>query len=83
MNAATDRMIRIPGTTCLALANKSRRAPGWWSYFLYDECDERGAMLGSASGVRLLAADAINLAGLSVTPEQVARIAFILEVDHA
>lgn len=63
-------MIPVPGTSVSAWVNKSRYAPGYWSYSLFDE---RGACI---------ATDGVNFEGLDVDAQQVARIAFLLEVDY-
>lgn len=63
-------MIPIPGTSAVAFVNKSKRAPGWWSYTLFDE---HGKVFGT---------DAIDFTGLDVDAQQVARVAFLLEVDY-
>lgn len=64
-----SRMVSIPGTT--AVADIRNSGTDWWWYDLYDE---NGSNIGH---------DCLNLNGLTVTPKQVARIAFILEVDAA
>jgi hypothetical protein len=73
-NTATDRMIPIPGTSVNAFVVPSRRAPGWWSYTLFD-----------SEGISI-ASDALDLSSANnitnVSAEQVARIAYILEFEH-
>lgn len=63
-------MIPVRGSECIAGVHKSTHAPGWWSYVLYDG---EGKMIGS---------DAIDFTGTVVTPDQVARVAFLLEVEY-
>lgn len=62
-------MIPVPGTDVEAWVVKSRYAPGWWSYTLFDS---NGGVVGS---------DAVRMPD-QVTQEQVARIAFLLEVEY-
>jgi len=62
---------QIPGSTVEVRVHESKYAPGFWSYILIDE---RGASI---------AFDAVDFSGLNVTAEQVSRIAFLLEVEHA
>lgn len=61
--------IKIPGTDVRAYVNEA--SPGEWDYGLWTEP-------GDAT---LVAKGRVTLP-LRVTPEQVARVAFILEVDY-
>lgn len=64
----------VPGTdvTCYLGVRDSR--PNEWIYSLWtgEGDDEMALVTGS-----------LDLSGLSVTPQQVARVAFLLEVDYA
>jgi hypothetical protein len=59
--------IEVPGTCVRAYVASTVSDPDWWTYTLWS--DEQSDPIAS---------DTINLAGLNATPEQVARIAFIL-----
>lgn len=62
----------VPGssTTVHLGVNPEGHNPSLWHYSLWE-------------GERLTHYGSVDLAGLDVTPRQVARIAFLLEVDYA
>jgi hypothetical protein len=68
--AISKHLILVPGTTVAAWVYPSKHAPGYWSYTLFDEDG------------KAFATDGVNFSGLDVDAQQVARIAFILEVDY-
>lgn len=79
MSATPSRLsnyaVEVPGSTVTAcLGVRHERDPGHWIYTLWYD-------FGS-DDQELLAQGSFDLDDLAVTPEQVARIAFLLEVDY-
>jgi hypothetical protein len=63
--------VSIPGTTVTASFGVRDSAPNTWVYSLWTQGDE------------LVSVGELVLPGLRMTPEQVARVAFLLDVDYA
>ena len=70
-----NHIVPVPGTSAVAYLGNFEAEPDGWVYSLYDVDDDHEESL--------IATGSLNLHGLNVTAEQVARIAFLLEVDYA
>lgn len=66
----TKHHVRIPGSNVSAIVGE--RVPGVWTYTLASDDPDVG----------LIAEDEMSLQGVNVTPDQVGRIAFILECEY-
>lgn len=60
----------VPGTNVTAMVTEKR--PGVWDYILISDDPDTG----------VIARGEMPLVGVTVTPDQVARIAFLLECDY-
>lgn len=74
----TNHIVKVPGTTVTAYLAEwtSEERKGEWTYSLWDEdsADMYNACIGN---------DTMDLSGFhNVTPDQVARMAFLLEVEY-
>lgn len=66
--------VLVPGTTVMAHLGQHVAYPERWSYSLWSS---------QGDDETFVASDHLSLPGLAVTPEQVARIAFLLSVEYA
>ena len=62
--------VRIPGTDAVAYLGIHDHSPSVWYYSLWTENDD------------LVSTGELDLSGLTLTPAQVARVAFLLDVDY-
>lgn len=86
MSATPSRLsnytVKIPGTSCVArLGNRQELDPGHWFYTLWDEVGI-STEDPTETEEQMIAQGSMDLDGLTVTPEQVARVAFLLECEY-
>ena len=68
--------VAVPGTSVSAFLGRFVPDPDRWVYSLWAPAED-----GCLSDI--VATGDLNLKGLSVTPDQVARVAFLLSVEYA
>jgi hypothetical protein len=73
----TNYVVPVPGTNVTCYIGVRDAAPDTWFYSLWSGRD------GQEGDTKLVATGDVTIDHLFVTPQQVARIAFLLEVDYA
>lgn len=69
--------VRIPGTSVTAQLGKYRDHPNTWFYILWDDGDN-----GDGWPHQISVGD-IDFTGLDVRPDQVARVAYLLDLEYS
>lgn len=69
--AWTNHVVEVPGTSVTAYLGQSTERPDMWMYSLW------------SGDVEHVASGALDLSGLVVRPDHVARVAFLLSVEYA
>lgn len=80
----TNYVVPVPGTTVTAFLGIRDAEPTVWIYSLWEGegDDETSPDERTLADERMLATGRLDLSPLTPTPEQVARIAFILEIEY-
>lgn len=71
-----NHIVKVPGTCVVAYLGNFAAEPDGWVYSLYDASNEEYA------DEEFIASGSLDFPGLNVSAEQVARVAFLLEVDY-
>ncbi len=75
--AFINYVVPVPGSTVTAYLAQRRDDPSTWIYSLWEDKEYTDGYEDT-----YLAAGDFDLKGLAVTPDQVARIAFVLELEY-
>lgn len=78
----TNYTVPVPGTCVIADLGVRDSEPYKWIYSLWDECAEETGADPIAVGELDLATVGPEGSPVNITPDQAARIAFILEVEY-
>lgn len=75
ISGVSNYVEKVPGTTVTCFLGRFDETPSMWAYSLWTEGDEE---LISTGWLEIPQPDTYT-----ITPQQVARIAFLLDVDYA